>query len=119
MFLYFIQAFGQKELIRIKIGRSRDPDGRLQHLQIGSPVKLKMLGTIKCRDDSHAQSMEKLAHNIFHKQRKRGEWFRLSAKHLVQIKSLIETANQRNASPEFVSERRLIKRVSQVIPEQG
>ncbi len=95
MFVYFISAFGEHELKRIKIGYSRDPADRLQKLQTGSPVKLEMLGVIKCRDDSHAKSIEKLAHNIFHKQRKRGEWFNLSRKHLGQIKSLIATAAAR------------------------
>jgi len=95
MYIYFIQAFGQKELLRIKIGKATDPEARLRQLQTGSPVKLKMLGTVKCRDDSHARSIEKLAHNIFYRQRKRGEWFRLSAKHIGQIKSLIETAASR------------------------
>ena len=95
MYVYFIQAFGQKELILIKIGKASDPQARLRQLQTGSPIKLKMLGTVKCRDDSHARSIEKLAHNIFHEQRRRGEWFRLSAKHIKQIKSLVETAASR------------------------
>ena len=92
MFVYFISAFGEQHLKRIKIGYSRDPLERLQKLQTGSPVKLELLGTVKCRDDSHARSVEKLAHNLFYKQRRRGEWFHLSRKHLGQIKSLIEKA---------------------------
>jgi hypothetical protein len=95
MFVYFISAFGEQHLKRIKIGYSRDPQDRLQKLQTGSPVKLELLGTVKCRDDSHAKSIEKLAHNIFHKQRRRGEWFHLSRKHVAQVKSLIEAAAAR------------------------
>ena len=97
MYVYFIQAFGERELVRIKIGKARDPDARLRDLQVGSPVKLKMLGKVKCRDDSHARSIEKFAHSLFYKQRKRGEWFRLSEKHIRQVKSLIETAAIRQA----------------------
>jgi len=92
MFVYFISAFGEQSLQRIKIGYSRDPEDRLQKLQVGSPVRLKLIGTVKCRDERHARSIEKLAHNIFHEQRRTGEWFHLSRKHLGQIKHLIETA---------------------------
>lgn len=92
MFVYFIQAFGERELIRIKIGRSKDPEARLAALQVGSAVKLKMLGSVKCRSEDHAKRVENLAHNLFHKQRRRGEWFRLSMKHIDQIKSLISNA---------------------------
>lgn len=92
MFVYFIQAFGEKQLRQIKIGSSRNPTARLAELQVGSPVKLKLLGTVKCKSEQHARSVERLAHNIFHKQRRRGEWFRLSEKHYAQIRSLIERA---------------------------
>ena len=95
MFVYFVQAFGERDLIRIKIGRSRNPESRMRQLQVGSAVKLKMLGTVKCRDESHAQSIEKFAHSIFHKQRRRGEWFHLSVKHLAQMKHLIEEVASR------------------------
>jgi hypothetical protein len=95
MYVYFIQAFGERSLVRIKIGKSRNPEARLSQLQVGSAVKLKLLGKVKCRDESHACSIEKFAHNIFHKQRKHGEWFNLSAKHIQQIKNLIEKAAAR------------------------
>lgn len=95
MYVYFIQAFGERDLVRIKIGKSQNPEARLSQLQVGSAVKLKLLGKVKCRDDSHARSVEKFAHNIFHKQRKNGEWFNLSAQHIGQIKSLIEKAANR------------------------
>ncbi len=95
MFVYFISAFGEQHLKRIKIGYSKDPVDRLQKLQTGSPVRLELLGTVRCRDESHAKSIEKLAHNIFYKQRRQGEWFHLSKKHLAQIKSLIIQASNR------------------------
>lgn len=88
MFVYFIKAYGECPLI--KIGRSKTPEKRMSQLQIGCPFKLKMIGFMKCRDDSHAKSVEKLAHNIFYKQRRRGEWFKLSEAHRAQIESLIK-----------------------------
>lgn len=89
MYVYFIAAFGEKKLRRIKIGYSNDPAERVRRLQTGSPVQLKLLGVVKCRSETHAKSVERLAHNIFYKQRRRGEWFRLSNKHVEQIRSLI------------------------------
>jgi hypothetical protein len=90
MYVYFIEAFGEHELKRIKIGSSQHPKERLAELQVGSPVKLKLMGVVKCQSNNHARQVEKLAHKIFHAQRRRGEWFRLSRKHIEQMKSLIE-----------------------------
>lgn len=96
MYVYFIEAFGVQALKRIKIGSSKWPEDRLARLQTGSPVKLKLLGKIRCKSDDHARRIENLAHNIFHKQRRRGEWFHLSKKHLAQMKSLITRAAERD-----------------------
>lgn len=95
MYVYFIEAFSEHELKRIKIGSSKWPEERLAKLQIGSPVKLKLMGKIRCKSDDHAKRIEKFAHNIFHAQRKRGEWFRLSRKHIEQMKSLIQRAAEK------------------------
>lgn len=91
-YVYFIKTFKESPLI--KIGYSKNPKKRLSVLQIGSASKLQLMGVIKCKDESHAKSIEKLAHNIFYKQRKRGEWFRLSEKHEQQLISLIEKCTQ-------------------------
>lgn len=95
MYVYFITALGVQDLKRIKIGSSKDPEDRLRKLQTGSPFKLTLLGKVKCRDVSHARSIEKLAHNIFHKKRRIGEWFHLSRKHLSQIEHLISECAKR------------------------
>lgn len=97
MYVYFLTAAapldGPKGKDRwaqlIKIGSSADPAKRMAKLQTGSPVRLQMLGSVKCRDAQHARSVERLAHNIFADQRRRGEWFRLSEKHERQVRSLI------------------------------
>jgi hypothetical protein len=33
MYLYFVSAFGEQELKRIKIGYSKDPEDRLRQMQ--------------------------------------------------------------------------------------
>ena len=95
MFVYFIKAFGGQAMLRIKIGSSKNPEARLRDLQVGSPVKLVLIGTVRCKSNDHAKRIERFAHNIFYKQRRRGEWFHLSEKHLRQMESLIKRAAER------------------------
>lgn len=92
MYVYFIEAFRETPLV--KIGKAKNPEARLRNLQVGSPVKLKMIGQVKCKSDFHALQVEKFAHNLFYKQRRRGEWFRLSEKHREMLKRVVEKANE-------------------------
>lgn len=64
--IYFIQA---KQFV--KIGYSKSPRYRLQKLQTGNPVKLKLLATMP----GNKQTEDGL-HEAFKKQQYRGEWFR-------------------------------------------
>lgn len=92
MFVYFIRAkFGSKY---IKIGKANNVERRIMELQIGNPVPLTLIDKVRCKSEFHAKQVEKLAHNIFYKQRRHGEWFNLSAKHEKQLQSLIERAAQ-------------------------
>ena len=65
--IYFIRA----ENGLVKIGKSNNPKNRLKTLQVGSPVKLKIIKVI-----SGGINIEKLLHNYFKCIRKNGEWFR-------------------------------------------
>lgn len=67
--LYFIQSSNNG---MIKIGRSKDPERRLNQLQTGSPHKLKLICFFK--DDGHK---EKFLHETLKKFRirKNNEWF--------------------------------------------
>lgn len=89
MFVYFIESTNKWKSKYIKIGSSKNPEGRLKDLQTGSPLKIRLIGKIKCKNEFHAKQIEKLAHNIFYKQRRHGEWFNLKDNHITQIKSLI------------------------------
>lgn len=55
----------------IKIGRAVDPHERLRQLQTGSPVELRLLGTIPGGVD-----LEAALHDLLGDSRLRGEWFR-------------------------------------------
>ena len=89
--VYFIQASSKPSLIQMKIGLSKDPDGRLRDLQFTSPAKLTLIGTIRCKSKLHAFHVERTLHDKFKKQRRHGEWFHLSKKHLAEIEELLET----------------------------
>lgn len=57
----------------VKIGRSSDPEKRLQELQTGSPHKLRLLAFYEGKGD-----MEKFLHRMVNRYRLRvekGEWF--------------------------------------------
>jgi hypothetical protein len=76
--VYFIQA----ENGLIKIGVSESPHGRLQALQTGSPVRLRLVGMIA----GAGASGEAELHAKFAEYREHGEWFRPSADLLRFIK---------------------------------
>jgi hypothetical protein len=69
-FVYFIQA---EDGGLIKIGWALNPAKRLRDLQIGSPVKLKILATVEGR-----RADEAWLHRVFHDSRRHGEWFETS-----------------------------------------
>lgn len=74
---YFIQS-GEF----VKIGKSYDVDTRMERLQDGSPLKLKLLF---CDDEDR----EYYYHLIFSKYHYRGEWYYLSQEILQYIKDRI------------------------------
>ncbi len=77
MHVYFVEAFSERHLRQIKIGKARDPVARLAELQIGSAVGLRLLGSIACESDAAALLIERRLHVLYAAQRRRGEWFRL------------------------------------------
>lgn len=66
-FVYFIEAEGSQ---RIKIGYSKDPDGRIKSLQTGSPFPLKLLLAVPANQEKEAE-----LHQQFADLRLDGEWF--------------------------------------------
>lgn len=74
--IYFIQAEPNG---RIKIGRSNSPEKRLANMQVGSPVKLKLIGT-----KNGGLAEEKHMHVVFSSHWSHGEWFE-PAKELVDF----------------------------------
>lgn len=79
-FVYFIQC-GRF----IKIGYATCVPGRQRGLQVGNPVPLKVIGVFRAHFTT-----EGVLHRLLHKQRHRGEWFRLTPAIADLIKDLCE-----------------------------
>ena len=71
-YVYIIRA-GRTNLY--KIGKSNDPQGRLDNLQTANPYKLKLIHTFKA---DNASAAEEELHGLLCKKQMEGEWFRLS-----------------------------------------
>lgn len=56
----------------VKLGRSNNPQDRLQRLQTGSPYELWMLACLPVSDGDRVESD---LHDHLSQQRERGEWF--------------------------------------------
>ena len=72
-FVYFIEA----ENGLVKIGNSTNIHKRLTTLKTQSPIKLKLIHSIPCKEFSGTR-IERDLHIYFSKQRSHGEWFKLS-----------------------------------------
>lgn len=90
MYVYFIKASGSRAMV--KIGKANEPEARLAELQTGCPDKLKLLASIRCKSDKHAEYIEKQAHRSFRKYRSRGEWFHYAP----EIRQLISRVREVN-----------------------
>jgi len=83
--VYFIQAGGGE----IKIGHSRNIEGRMGGLQTAVPAKLRLLAIL----DHQGEQMESLLHREFADYRLHSEWFMPGRKLLNYIR-LINTADE-------------------------
>jgi hypothetical protein len=79
--VYFIAGEGTD---LIKIGSSNDVRARLNDLQCGSPVPLRVIGIAK----SGGVDLEYSLHSEFAGSRAHGEWFKVSAKLMERIAGL-------------------------------
>lgn len=70
--VYFMQS---GHMGPIKIGKAKNVNQRLEHLQIGNPVQLRILATVPCTSEKEAYSLEKKFQRMFVKQHLRGEWY--------------------------------------------
>lgn len=94
MYVYFIKSKDEFAKQLVKVGKANDPESRLRELQTGSPIKLRLIGKIKCKTEYQAFQLEKAIHRIFRNRHRRGEWFTLGDYNMGVIKRCIAAAEQ-------------------------
>ena len=87
MFLYFIKT--TLEPAQVKIGISRRVEDRLCALQVSSPHKLELIGTVPCKNKEAARAMERAAHQHLSAHWLSGEWFAMSQEVTAHIAELL------------------------------
>ena len=84
---YYIYVIRHGDTNMYKIGISKlTIQTRISTMQSGNPIKLNCIQQIYT---PNASIIEKKIHNIFSKNKIRGEWFELSDKNLLKIKQII------------------------------
>lgn len=79
----------------VKIGRARDPRGRLAALQTANPDQLVLLGTSETSDD---ESTELELHKFCRSAHLRGEWFRPSERVSSAVDAIVSGQAERFAT---------------------
>ncbi len=92
-YLYVMRS-GKHENSPIKIGVSNNPKLRLGSLQVGNPVKIKLLHSIPMPTKLYAYHCEKKLHKAFKKYRLCGEWFNGSVLKKLRLKRLIDNYDE-------------------------
>lgn len=73
-----------------KIGYSKNPQKRLTRISSGSSKKIKIISVYPQVGHEQAEKSEKYLHDLFHKKRLFGEWFRLNRRDLKKIDNFFE-----------------------------
>ncbi len=90
-YVYFIKA-GDHKNAPIKIGKSNNPDKRIEVLQTGNPNKLKVVVLLECETIKRAYKLENYLHWKLRKYKLHGEWFK---PHGWNLKPLLEKYEER------------------------
>ena len=89
---YYIYVIRHGDTNMYKIGISKlTIQTRISAIQSGNPIKLNCIQQIYT---PNASIIEKKIHNIFSKNKIRGEWFELSDKNLLKIKQIINNIDK-------------------------
>lgn len=74
-YVYFIEGQGTGKTRPVKVGVARNPEKRLNELQTGNHLELKIKGTIELKNSAEAFKAEKILHRHLRKYGSYGEWF--------------------------------------------
>jgi len=88
-----------------KIGVANDLSKRMQSIQTGCPLKIALVGTLKCKSRAQAFDIERRLH-LFHDQYKtHGEWFALHGSWAEALDRLVKEWPISNDLEEILSRR--------------
>ncbi|MGW2689608.1 GIY-YIG nuclease family protein [Streptomyces sp. NPDC001414] len=98
----YVYVMGSDQWPYVKIGYSKHPAKRLWFVQVGSPVRLRLLATYEGQ-----QNLETTLHRYFDRHRTNGEWFDLGDSAVEQVNaavnlglgSLLAQRNDRERGP--------------------
>lgn len=97
-FIYFIKALDSS---MVKIGRTRNnPILRKKEIQNMSPVKLRIIGALACKDPNRT---EREFHELFAPIRSHGEWFEFEGNRIGTLKKSICTGRGNGAKFDYIS----------------
>jgi hypothetical protein len=71
MYVYFVRSF---EPNMVKVGRSKNPRGRVDDMQVGSASRLSLLGTFECHSRFACIRLERTIHAALAPYWAHGEW---------------------------------------------
>ena len=89
--VYFITTSSLKPYV--KIGRTNNIKKRIRQLQVGNPLKIRLIGIINCSCKKISAKLERELHNKLSYKNKSGEWFFLENK---DYSKLLECTNIEN-----------------------
>lgn len=88
MNVYFVRTTSGEQLL--KIGKANNVAKRMESLRTDCPYGLEVVGTIRCRSDAHARTVEKEIHRICLWARVRGEWFKYNWQMRAGVAAMLE-----------------------------
>ncbi len=80
----FIYVIAADDILASKIGIAGDPKRRLCDMQVGSPVRLDLIWTMRADDAFEARKIESEAHKILSRYSTLGEWFQVESADCVE-----------------------------------
>lgn len=119
-YVYVVEMVSTPGLV--KIGFAKDPQRRMDYLQISSPGEISLRAAVLCDSREHAMSVESAAHQMFALRRTYGEWFQLDSageaaiavRHLARV----SPTDRSGGSPSLLN-RALSPREAQVVEMYG
>lgn len=87
MTIIYLLECKNDDSVLYKIGSTKNVENRIKKLQTGNPYEIKEIAKF---ESSHGQLVERALHNGFGYCRKKGEWFQIELKDVVNFINICE-----------------------------